>query len=113
MRPNVYLALSILCGIGIFAAFGVFAYNMTTSDPFGDDSSAFGIVLSVLLYLVTAGVMMFLMAFFFIRYSRTKGQRSSGVPTKICVSCGAEIDAMEMSCPRCFTLQPADGRGKR
>ena len=113
MRPNAYLVLSILCGMGIFVAFGVFAYSMATSDPFGDENPVLSIMFGVLLYIGTAGLMMFLMAFFFTRYSRAKGQRPSGVPVKVCVSCGAAIDAMEMSCPRCFALQPPGGGNGR
>ena len=107
---KIYLVLAGVSLVGIFAAMGFFVMKMVSDDFFGEDTTVFDILTTVFLYL---GLMMLsacLMAFSITRYFKTNDGRTRGPLTKRCVSCGHEIGIMDLSCSRCFVLQPPEDR---
>ena len=112
MRPKTYLILAIACVIGIFISFGAFAVSMFSSE-FYTELDVYGMIFTIFLYIGMASLFMLLAVIFFIKYNRAKHPPVI-ISTKQCASCGTTMGAMEMSCPRCFSLQPPDGtRGRR
>jgi hypothetical protein len=108
MKQNGYLVLAIASIIGAVAMFALFIMKMTSEEFLNPDGSVFIMILSILAYIGLASMFMLLSALFFIKYYRAKNGAGTVFKTKKCVSCGTEMDIMEMSCPRCFTLQPPD-----
>jgi len=104
MSPKMYLVLAIACCLGAVLAFGLFISYMITGD-FLDDFSVTGLITRIFIFLGLATVFMTLALIFFIK-SSARGSSIRNVPTKTCPSCGQTMDTKEMSCPRCFTLQP-------
>ena len=111
MRPTGYLMLAIFALFGIIGAFSFFIYSLAVDDMFATDS-VFDIMLNISLFLGVLLLSLVVMVFCLIRYMSRKGSVNV-IPTKRCTSCGTEMGVTEMSCPRCFTLQPADERYRR
>ena len=108
MHRKIYRSLGIVCLAGLFAAFAVFVYLMITmDDPFDDD-----ILLYIFGWLGVSGVLTFMMMFCFVKYFRYHTSSYQAQTTKRCVSCGEVISVTEHTCPRCYTIQPADGKGQ-
>jgi formate hydrogenlyase subunit 3/multisubunit Na+/H+ antiporter MnhD subunit len=110
MRSKIYLILAILSFIGIFVAIGMFSIWMMDGSFLDDDLSMSALMLRIFLYVGALGAMLFLTSFFFIKYAKAQAGRTNPYPVKKCTSCGAELGITELSCPRCFTLQPPEDR---
>ena len=106
MSPKGYLVLAALGAFGMAAAFALFIYSMVAGDIFGTESLT-DIILNILMFLGILMLSMAVMVVCLIKYLKNK-DGVNVVPTKRCPSCGTEMGVTEMSCPRCFTLQPAD-----
>ena len=109
----MYLVLALAAGVGMIAMIALFVSTMISGDMFATDS-ILSIMLSIMVYMIGFIVMMILLVVFFMKYTVSKsGHQVTGTPKKNCASCGALMDVTDMSCPRCFSLQPMDRRGRR
>ena len=109
---KAYLLLTILSFICMIAVFVLFVIEMATGDTMGENASTFGILITVLLYMGAIGLLAMMMAFSLIRYFSWNAHYAGRVMTKKCTACGTEMPITELSCPRCFVLQPADGNSR-
>ena len=110
MRPKTCLLLTIVCAIAIVVVFISFM-NMMIRMDFG--TSVSDIIISIFAHIGTIALLMFMMVMFLLKYIVSKKISQSAHPMKACVSCGQAMEITEMSCPRCFALQPIDNHGKR
>ena len=104
MSKKPYLMLAVICLIGAVIVFGFFILFMIDGS-FLDDLSVTGLLLEIFMYLGLSMMFLVSASVFFMIYLR-KGVAEHNVPMKTCPSCGQTMDIKEMSCPRCFTLQP-------
>ncbi|MCL1904958.1 MAG: hypothetical protein FWG19_02400 [Methanomassiliicoccaceae archaeon] len=108
MNRKIYLTLGMFCFIALVTAFAVFVSLMITmEDPFEEN-----IIFYIFGWLGISGVLMVMMAVFFVKYFRFRTVPYQTQMTKRCVSCGEIISVTDHSCPRCYTIQPADGKGQ-
>ena len=106
MGPKAYLALTVIGAVGMFASFVLFIVMMATGDIFYYES-VFIIILTIFGYLGAVCFFILLMVFGIVKFSVAQQVAAQKRPlTKKCVSCGHEIGYTDMSCSRCFTLQP-------
>jgi formate hydrogenlyase subunit 3/multisubunit Na+/H+ antiporter MnhD subunit len=109
----MYLVLAIAAGIGMIAMIALFATSMFSGDIF-EIESVLTMIMWIMVYMFGFIIMMVLAIVFFLKYSVSKSAHQvSGTLKKNCASCGALMEVTEMSCPRCFSLQPMDRRGRR
>ena len=109
IRGKVYLALAAASFAGIFVSF-ILLILALVYDPFGTETEVFDILLTIFLYFGLIGLMTGMAVFFMIGYTKAKNGHIFRPLTKRCVSCGHEIGITELSCPRCFVLQPPEDR---
>jgi uncharacterized BrkB/YihY/UPF0761 family membrane protein len=108
MKAKIYLILGAAAVIGAIAAFGFFIYTMMSGDIFEEEFSPFNMVLRTFLLIGVSFILMFLAIFFFARSTTAQNEYNNRSQMKKCISCGAVIGVTEMSCPRCFVLQPVE-----
>jgi len=108
-REKMYLLLAAASFAGIFAAFILLVLALV-SDPFGVETEVFDILLTIFLYFGLIGIMTGAAVYFMIKYAKAKNGQTFRPLTKRCVSCGHEMGITELSCPRCFILQPPEDR---
>jgi len=110
MSPKIYLLLAVAAAIGLVITFGIFV-NSKISGSFFEETTVSGILLTIGIFVIGITVLMPLMALSLMKYLSSRNAPVRAPPTKKCPSCGTEMDEKEMSCPRCFTLQPVGGHG--
>jgi hypothetical protein len=108
MGPRVCRILAAAAGTAAVAVFIIFIYRMATGDIFGYDAAVSDILLEIFIFMGLSGLLFFLMILFIIKYTVAKNYRDDRPFVKRCVSCGTEIGITDMSCHRCFVLQPAE-----
>ncbi|MDR2866913.1 MAG: hypothetical protein LBV13_05910 [Methanomassiliicoccaceae archaeon] len=110
MRRIAFLVMAAVGIMLLFASIGFLLYAML-SDPFGD--GGLNIVIIVALFFVMMMLAIALITFGFVKYFRNASGSSGSMPTKICTSCGETLDVTELTCHRCFAIQPAEDRTRR
>jgi hypothetical protein len=109
MNPKAYLILAIISFIGVVAAFIFFIATIASDGFYSGDSTVSDIMITIFTYLGLVMLFVFLGVFFLIKYAKANNYSAQSELTKKCISCGTVIGITEMSCPRCFTLQPPGG----
>jgi hypothetical protein len=107
MRSRTYLILAIFSVIGLFAAAGLFIYRMVTSEL----TEVSELLMTIGLYVGSVVTFMLLIAYFMIKFVGSMASSSVIANTKRCVSCGMMISITDLSCPRCFAIQPPEDHG--
>ena len=107
---TIYLVLAVAAFIGMFVALLIFIMRMINLGNVPDDDILTYIFTTLIVFMLLSMAMISLMIFCLIKYSAKKRSAYDRVLTKRCVSCGTELGFNEMSCPRCFVLQPPDRR---
>ncbi|MCL2785989.1 MAG: hypothetical protein FWD81_02050 [Methanomassiliicoccaceae archaeon] len=102
-----YLIVAAVGCVGMILAMVLLIHTLTSGDLFEMDVS--DILLNIFIVIGIMIVSMLLLVFSMISYTRRR-MTVGYTPTKRCQSCGAEMNVTEMSCPRCFSLQPTDKR---
>jgi len=108
MGPKVYLVLLAVSIIGMVAAFIFFIITLA-SDKFYSDPSVSDILITIFMFVGLIMVFVILMVYSLIKYSSAGTHSARPDLTKQCISCGTTIGITELTCPRCFTLQPPGG----
>ena len=104
MDRKIYLMLGMVCFVGLFTAFALFVSLMITmDDPFENN-----IFLYIFGWLTVSGALMVAMAVCFVKYFRFHIPSYGTQMTKRCVSCGEILNVTDLSCPRCYTIQPVE-----
>ena len=107
-RRTIYLIMAIASFILLMAVVGYFVFTMITEDIFLGD--VMDIMMTIFLFLGMLFVSIVLMVVFMIKFMSTGTQSTVKQNTKRCVSCGTQMGIYDVSCPRCFSIQPNDGR---
>jgi len=109
MGSKGYLVLAAASIIGMVAAFIFFVIALASDELYSKDPSVLDILLPIFLYLGLVMLFVFLLVYSLIKYDKSKRHTQYEELTKKCISCGTTIGLTELSCPRCFTLQPPGG----
>jgi len=110
IMPNKYLILFAASIVALVASFIAFIIMIVSGDLFAYDASVADIMITIFVYLGVVMLCMLLMLYSLIKYGKSKSHSAQQDLTTKCISCGATIGITELSCPRCFTLQPPGGR---
>ncbi|MDR0334482.1 MAG: hypothetical protein LBH69_01160 [Methanomassiliicoccaceae archaeon] len=109
MGSKIYLALAIASIVAMVIVFGAFIVTLVSGDIFYGEVTVASILITIFLFLGLILLCVFLFVFFLMKYAKSKGNTAYVELTKKCISCGTTIGVTELSCPRCFTLQPPGG----
>ena len=109
MGSKVYLVLAAASVIGMIAAFVFFIITIASDKFYSDDPSVFGILLTIFMYLGLVMLFVLLLIYSLFKYDKSKRHSAYEELTKKCISCGTTLGLTELTCHRCFTLQPPGG----
>jgi len=108
--PNRYMILFAASIVALVAVFIYFIVTLASGSLFMSDVTVAKILITIFAFLGLIMLCVCLMIYSLIKYARSKDTSVQQELMTKCISCGATIGITELSCPRCFTLQPPGGR---
>jgi len=109
MNSKAYLALVVLAFIGMIATFIFFISALASDSFYSSDATVASILITIFGFIGLFLLFVLLMVYGLVKYADPRGRSYHSEPTKKCISCGQELAMTDLSCHRCFVLQPPGG----